>query len=210
MLMKKLMGFEQADFDLFSIDGLEERMMKLISQLRPKFYRFGEELADPLSHIVGEMMFPHVAKHARRKTNPPNDSWIALSSAKKSYKGLPHFQICVWGTHVLIQWGMIYEAKNKTIFSDQMSSNISEIRNKIPGDYHFFKDHMKPEGVALKDLTDGDLKAYAQRLKESKNGELMVGKVISRDQAIAMTLDEFYTTVIETWSNLNHLHNLAQ
>lgn len=204
----KFQGFEQADFDLFLVEGLEERMEILIKQLRPKFYDLGDNLKEELSVIVGEEKFPHVAKHARRKTNPPDDSWVAWGGPR-GYKMMPHFQICVWNSHVLIQWGLIYEANAKEVFGDNMSSRIKEIRKNIPEDYHFFKDHMKPEGVALKDLSDGDLKEYARRLKEVKKGELMVGKVLSRDEAIAMSPKEFYDTVIETWQNLNYLHKLA-
>lgn len=203
-------GFEEKDFDLFLIDGLEERMDALINQLRPKFYIFGEELKEELSSITGEEMFPHVAKHARRTTNPPDDSWVAMASKKRGYKALPHFQICVWNSHLLIQWGLIYEAKAKDTFGKNMISHIQEIRKAIPEDYHFFKDHMKPEGVPLKDLSDDDLKEYARRLVEVKKGELMVGKVIPKEEAINMSPREFYDTVIETWKNLNYLHILAQ
>lgn len=205
----KFKGFEKKDFDLFLIDGLEERMNELKSQLRPKFEILGEELKDELAVITGDEMFSHVAKHARRKTNPPDDSWVALGANKRGYKMMPHFQITVWNSHVLVQWGLIYEAKAKDVFGENMAKHIQEIRNNIPEDYHFFKDHMKPEGVALKDLSDGDLKEYARRLVEVKKGELMVGRVITKDEAINMSSKEFYDSVIETWSKLNYLHKLA-
>ena len=76
----KFTGFEEKDFDLFLIDGLEARMEALIGQLRPKFYNLGDDVKEALSEITGEEMFPHVAKHARRTTNPPDDSWVAFAS----------------------------------------------------------------------------------------------------------------------------------
>ena len=205
----KFTGFEENDFDLFLIGGLEERMEALIGQLRPKFHLFGDELKEDLSLITGEEMFPHVAKHARRTTNPPDDSWVAFADAKRGYKALPHFQICVWHSHVLIQWGLIYEAKAKETFGKNMVSHINEIRKAIPGDYHFFKDHMKPKGTPLKDLSDDELKEYARRLVEVKKGELMVGRVLSREEAITMTPQAFYDEVLTTWKNLNYLHMLT-
>jgi uncharacterized protein YktB (UPF0637 family) len=205
----KFTGFEQADFDLFLIEGLESRMTALIEQLRPKFYDLGEDLAAELSVIVGEEKFPHVAKHARRKTNPPDDSWVAWGG-KRGYKMLPHFQVTVWKSHVLVQWGLIYEAKAKDAFSKNVLNHIHEIRNNIPEDYHFFKNHMKPEGIPLKELSDDDLKEYARRLVEVKKGELMVGKVIPKKEAIAMSPKEFYDIFIETCKNLSYLHKLAQ
>lgn len=205
----KFKGFEQADFDLFQLEGFEERMEALIHQLRPKFYDLGEDLQSALGDIIGEEVFTHVAKHARRKTNPPNDSWVAWASNKRGYKMLPHFQVTVWNTHVIVQWGLIYEAKAKQVFGENMVKHIDEIRKQIPGEYHLFKDHMKPEGATLKSLTDEDLKEYARRLRENKNGELMVGCVIPRDEAIAMSPEEFHDTVLTTWSKLNYLHRLA-
>lgn len=206
----KFKGFEKEDFDLFLIEGLEERMSVLINQLRPKFYHLGDDLKNELGHIVGDEIFPHVAKHARRKTNPPDDSWVAFASNQRGYKMMPHFQICLWSSHVLIQWGIIYEAKNKKVFADNMLIHVEAIRKAIPHDYHFFKDHMKPEGVRLKDLTDGEIREYARRLKENKNGEIMVGKVIPKEEALVMSSKQFVEIVLETWMNLDYLHRLAK
>lgn len=209
----KFTGFEEKDFNLFLIEGLEERMEVLIDQLRPKFYIMGEELKDKLTAITEESeTFAHVAKHARRKTNPPNDSWVAFAGegGKRGYKMLPHFQITVWSTHVLIQWGIIYEAKNKQIFAENLLANLDEIKKTIPNDYQWFKDHMKPEGTPQGKMSDSDFKDFARRLKETKKGELMVGKVIPKAQALEMTPQDFYQTVVTVWDNLNYLHRLAK
>ncbi|WP_397261357.1 DUF1054 family protein [Peribacillus simplex] len=32
-----------------------------------------------MSVLTGDEMYPHVAKHARRKVNPPNDTWVAFA-----------------------------------------------------------------------------------------------------------------------------------
>lgn len=207
----KFTGFEQADFDLFLIDGLDERMNALIHQLRPKFHDLGEDLREELSVITGEEMVPHVAKHARRKKNPPNDSWVAIASDKyRGYKMQPHFQIAVWHTHVLVQWGIIYEANNKMVFADNLAKNIKQIQKEIPSHFQWSKDHMKPEGTIQSDMTDKDFEGFAHRLKYNKNGEIMVGLNIPSEEAIAMTPKEFYDTVIDTWSKLNTLHRLAK
>lgn len=205
----KFNGFEAADFDLFLIEGLEDRMEMLIGQLRPKFYALGDELKEALSDITGEEMFPHIAKHARRTTNPPNDSWVAMASKKRGYKALPHFQICFWHSHILIQWGLIYEAEAKDTFGKNMMNHLSDIRKVIPGDYHVFKDHMKPEGIPLEQLSDAELKEYAKRLINVKKGEMMIGKVISKNDALSMSSEEFLATALDTWTKLNHLHKLA-
>lgn len=205
----KFKGFEQEDFDLFLVDGLEERMEVLKKQLRPKFEMFGEELAGELSLITGEEMFPHVAKHARRKTNPPNDSWVAMAANKRGYKMMPHFQIAVWHTHVLVQWGIIYEAKNKHTFAANLILNMETIQKQIPSHFQWSKDHMKPEGMVQSEMTKDDFGDFGRRLLHNKNGEIMVGLNIPRETAIAMSPEEFYQTVVETWKKLHYLHKLS-
>jgi len=205
----KFSGFVEADFNVFLVEGLEGRMSVLKNQLRPKLYDLGDDLRDELSAIVGEELFPHVAKHARRKKNPPNDTWVAFGG-KRGYKMMPHFQIAVWNTHVLIQWGIIYEATNKAVFADNLLTNLKEIKQNIPSTYQWSKDHMKPEGTIQGDMNDSDFEDFARRLKHNKNGEIMVGLNIPREDAIKMTPREFYFTVVETWGKLNRLHSLAK
>lgn len=205
----KFTGFESADFDLFLVGGLEERMTFLKEQLRPKFHIFGEQLASPLSEITGFKMFPHVAQHARRKTNPPDDSWVAFAANTRGYKMMPHFQICVWNTSVLVQWGIIYEAKNKAKFSDNLLLHIDEVKTVIPDHFQWCKDHMKPEGQLHGEMTETDFQLFADRLKNNKNGEVMVGRVIPREDALNMSAKELYDATLEAWGKLNYLHQLA-
>jgi uncharacterized protein YktB (UPF0637 family) len=202
--------FDNKDFELFNIQGLEERMEVLIHQLRPKFYMFGEELSSKLAEITEEHVYPHVAKHARRTTNPPNDSWVAFASNPRGYKMMPHFQICFWNTHLLIQWGIIYEAKNKQIFAENLEKNLKQIRKNLPEHFEWSKDHMKPEGTPMKEMSDEDILDFAKRLKHNKNGEIMVGLRVPRADALELTKDEFYKLVLETWDDLNYLHQLAK
>lgn len=110
-------GFEQRDFNVFTIDGLEERMEALRSRISTKLEAIANHLEADLSSLSGDEMFVHVAKHARRTKNPPNDTWAALASSKRGYKKLPHFQIGMWESHVFIWFAVIYESPIKVGFS---------------------------------------------------------------------------------------------
>jgi len=202
-------GFEERDFSLFEIPGFQERMEVLKEQLRPKFYHLGEDLTDSLSAMVGEELFPHVAKHARRKTNPPNDSWIAWGM-KRGYKMVPHFQVCVWSTHVLIQWGIIYEAKNKATFADNLLKHLEMVKKEIPAHFYWFKDHTKLEGILHSEMTDQDFETFTHRLKNNKNGEVMVGHAIPKETAVQILPEQFIEEVLLTWEKLLLLHKLAK
>lgn len=201
-------GFETADFALFELLGFGERMTALRTQLSPKFALLGAELKDELSILVGDEVFPHVARHARRKTHPPNDSWVAFGG-KRGYKMLPHFQVCVWSTHVLIQWGLIYEAKQKGQFATNLRADRDKVKRQIPADFQWSKDHMMPFGTAHGAMTDDDFADIAQRLQHNKNGEVMVGKVVPKEQALALSGTAFHTLALDVWRQLLPLHRMA-
>ncbi len=101
------------DFNVFQINGLEQRMDALNSNVRPKFNKLGEDFSAFFSSQLGEEFFSHVAKHARRTVNPPKDSWVAFAPYKRGYKALPHFQIGLWSSHLFIVLAIIYEAPQK-------------------------------------------------------------------------------------------------
>ncbi|MDY0396250.1 DUF1054 family protein [Virgibacillus halophilus] len=84
-------GFDNEDFAIFSIEGLDHRMKALQERLQPKFAELGEELAADLSAKLGNEMFLHIAKHARRTVNPPDNTWLAIADSKRGYKKTPAF-----------------------------------------------------------------------------------------------------------------------
>lgn len=202
-------GFEPADFDLFAIDGFVPRMEALKTQLRPKLEAIGEDLKPDLIQLTGDEIFAHVAKHARRTTNPPNDTWVAFGPEKRGYKMGPHFQVCVWGTHVLIQWGLIYEARNKATFATRLRRNRATIRKTIPADFQWSKDHTRPEGLQQRDMKTSDFEDIANRLLHNKNGEVMVGKVVPRDIAITLTAADFHGLAVDVFRQLVALHRMC-
>lgn len=85
-------GFKQTDFDTFHIDGLEARMEAIQTRIQPKFRELGEILKDNLSMKLGNEMYLHIAKHARRTVNPPKDTWLAISDNKRGYKSIHTFK----------------------------------------------------------------------------------------------------------------------
>jgi uncharacterized protein YktB (UPF0637 family) len=154
-------------------------------------------------------MFAHVAKHARRKTNPPHDSWVAWSKNPRGYKMYPHFQIGAWQTHAFIQFGIIYESPMKGVFADQMIKNLSEIKEMIPGSYLWYPDHMSPNGMIQSEMEQEDFERIAHRLANQKNGEVMIGITIPRDEAIRMSPEQVVEKATTTFQTLAPLYKLA-
>lgn len=203
-------GFTNEDFDVFKIDGLDQRMEALISTVRPKLEVLGEVFAGELSAMTGEEMFPHVAKHARRSVNPPNDTWVAFAGSKRGYKMLPHFQIGLWETHAFAWFAVIYEAPVKEEYGEAIEKNWSKLKKNIPDHYVWSGDHTKPQTLVQKDLSSTDFQNLFQRLQTVKKAELLCGIRIDRDDAVKMSGDEFISTVQDAFKTLLPLYKLSQ
>ncbi|MFS0560902.1 DUF1054 domain-containing protein [Terribacillus sp. 179-K 1B1 HS] len=180
--------FTKQDFDVFSIDGLEERMEELRSRLSPKLEMLATELAPYAEQVTDHDMYVHVAKHARRTKNAPNDTWSALASSKRGYKKLPHFQIGLWGTHVFVQFALIYESPIKETVGRKMTEAKKQILDSIPSHYVWSMDHMKPDASPISDeLFD----KIADRLQHIKKAELVCGVHLQPDDPALASKEAF-------------------
>jgi uncharacterized protein YktB (UPF0637 family) len=163
----------------------------------------GAEMAPFFGELCGVEMFPHVAKHARRKVNPPNDTWVAWASNRRGYKALPHFQFGMWGTHVFVQFAVIYESGNKAVFAAGLERELAAVRATVPDDYVWSMDHMKPDGTRHAEMTDADFAAMIEKLRYVKASEVTCGVHIDREDpvlrdgaALAAYIREVYTTLL--------------
>lgn len=161
-------GFNDNDFDVFQIPGLEPRMEMLIERVRPKLETIGAELAPYLTELCGEEMFVHVAKHARRTVNPPIDTWVAWASSKRGYKALPHFEVGLFGTHLFVIFAIIYESPNKAAFAEGLERQLREVRRFMPQGYYWSMDHMSPTGTLQQNMQDEDYDKIITKLKTVK------------------------------------------
>jgi uncharacterized protein YktB (UPF0637 family) len=202
-------GFTEEDFNVFKIDGLDARMDQLIKHIRPKLDYLGNYFAPTLSALTGDEMFPHVAKHARRTINPPNDTWVAFANNKRGYKMLPHFQIGLWETHLFVWFALIYEAPNKIEYGKTLEKNITNIRKSIPPHFVWSADHTKPEAMIMGDLSDEELLALFHRLQTVKKAEILCGLHIPRNEAITMDGEEIISRLNDTFQYLIPLYKMS-
>ncbi|WP_413379968.1 YktB family protein [Alkalihalobacillus sp. 1P02AB] len=203
-------GFNDADFNVFNIKGLEERMNALKSNIRPKFEAIATEMEPTLSSLTGDEMFTHIAKHARRTVNPPNDTWVAFASSKRGYKMLPHFQVGLFETHLFVWFAVIYECPNKAPFAEKLLKNVNKWKKEIPNDFVWSIDHMKPEAKKHGDLSKNELEAMFTRLKDVKKAELLCGIHIDRNDPILKDGQALIQKIEETYKTVLPLYTLAQ
>jgi uncharacterized protein YktB (UPF0637 family) len=88
-------GFTPADFKVFEIDGFKPRMDAIKTRIRPKLEAMARDLLPDVGRIAGDQAFAHVAKHARRTVNAPDDTWVAFALDKRGYKKHCHFKVAV-------------------------------------------------------------------------------------------------------------------
>ena len=108
-------GFNASDFKVFDLQGFLPRMAAIRGQIRPKLEALGQELVTTMARATGGEAYAHVAKHARRTVNPPDDTWVAFGPDKRGYKKSCHFKVAISRHSVrsLLAAGPEYAEKKK-------------------------------------------------------------------------------------------------
>jgi uncharacterized protein YktB (UPF0637 family) len=202
-------GFGKEDFDAMTVPGLEGRMNAIIGTVRPKLEALGLDLSPVLSELCGESMVAHVAKHARRSVNPPADTWVAWSRNPRGYKGHPHFQIGIWPTHVFVQFAIIYECPDKTVFAERALRELSSVRGAVPDSFVWSKDHTVPGGEAHGSLSDEDLAEWLHRLQTVKAAEITCGIHVQPSDPVLANGPALLRKAQETFETLLPLYRMA-
>jgi uncharacterized protein YktB (UPF0637 family) len=208
--MGPLAPFQQEDFAVLEVEGLDARMDAIKRIIRPKLEAYGQHFSGFLTTLTGEEIFPHVAKHARRSVNPPDDTWVAFASNKRGYKKLPHFQIGLWKTHVFIWFAVIYECPIKQEFGKELKNHLASIMKEIPDHFVWSIDHTKPEIKKHGELTENEMQTMIERLINVKKAELLCGVNIPRDEMINLSKKEFIMTIENTFKTLLPLYQLSK
>lgn len=89
------MRFTRKDLEVFEVPGFADRMQLIADTIRPKLVQLGDLLHPQLSRLVHQELYTHVAQHARRTVNPPDETWVAFGPDKNGYKPYVHFELTV-------------------------------------------------------------------------------------------------------------------
>lgn len=136
------------DFSILDIPGFAERMSALRENLSPKLEAVGQALLGDLLDLTGAQFHVHVARHMRRRVNPPDDTWVALSESRRGYKMLPHFEVGLFRDHLFLRVGVIYEAEDRHGFARALSESLAD----LPDHLEVVFDHQRPGGVPIAQL----------------------------------------------------------
>jgi uncharacterized protein YktB (UPF0637 family) len=202
-------GFTETDFHTFQIEGLEERMESIRENIQPKFREIGSILSQDLSALIGNEMYLHIAKHARRTVNPPKDTWLAICHDKRGYKKHPHFQIGVFDDHVFIWLAYIYELPNKKEIASNFLKKANMVRDLIPNSYVISLDHTKKESLKVSDLNKIEFNKALERFHDVKSAELLLGQHIQVGNPLLKDGEGFIQFARETFQTLLPIYRLS-
>lgn len=170
--MKK--HFRKSDFELFDIEGLDERMDAIRKEIQPVFQQLGDTYIDKVNDYTDFAGSFHIAQHRRRTTNPPESTWSAYGGNKRGYKKYPHIQIGINQEHIFMFLSIIDNPKHEMAMGDYLLNHPS-LWNDLPDDYYVSKDHTKSD---ILPANAENIEHTLKRMMKVKKGEFMVGRVL--------------------------------
>lgn len=202
-------GFTPHDFATFSVPGLEARMEAIRQRIQPKFQALGSTMSAFASELSGHPMYLHIAKHARRKTNAPIDTWLAIGPNKRGYKQLPHFQIGLFDDHLFIWLAFIYELPNKVHIADTLLANLEMLERTLPSQYVTSGDHQKKDALTREALGKQGLKEQLIRFRNVKKAEWLIGQHIKAEDPLLQEGDLLEAFAKQTFEVLMPVYQLV-
>ncbi|HEU4369312.1 MAG TPA: DUF1054 family protein [Methylomirabilota bacterium] len=204
-------AFNAADFRVFDVQGFRPRMAGIRSRIRPKLEAMGHSLLPAVSRATGGPAFAHVARHARRTVNPPDDTWVAFGPDTRGYKKQCHFKVAVSRHCVrfLFEIGPEHADKRKWAGAWKRSAvKLGPVLRRVRGLAWFKNEHDEEPATPLGDLTPEYLAELADELTRTRDGQLVFGRAVRAEEAARWTEAQYRTAALETFRMLAPLYRL--
>jgi uncharacterized protein YktB (UPF0637 family) len=204
-------AFSAADFKVFDVKGFQARMSEIRGRVRPKLEALGHSLAPAIQRTTGEATFAHVAKHARRTVNPPDDTWVAFTSNERGYKKHPHFKVAVSRgcMRFLFEIGPEHADKKRWAAAWKRSApKLAPVLRRVKGLAWFKNEHDEEAAAALSDMSPEQLAGLTDELTRTRDGQFVVGRVALASDAAHWTEAQYREAALETFRALAPLYRL--
>jgi uncharacterized protein YktB (UPF0637 family) len=204
-------GFSAADFKVFDIPGFKPRMDAIKTRIRPKLEAAGRDLLTDVARIGGGEAFVHVAQHARRTVNPPDDTWVAFATDKRGYKKHPHFKVAVsrGAVRFLFEAGPEHADKKRwTAAWKRHAPQLVPVLRRAKGLAWFKNEHDEQPAGILGDLSAEEVARLADELLRTRDGQLVLGRVVSANEATRWKPRDYARAARETFHVLAPLYRL--
>jgi uncharacterized protein YktB (UPF0637 family) len=205
-------GFEQADFDIFTISGFAPRMGEIRSRLRPKLVALGATLREDVAAITGEEIFPHAAAHMRRTVNPPPETWAAFGRSARGYKRFVHYRAAVSAEGVRITLFVEDDADDKPILAEALRGDAAGLLARLGNvDRLLWYTAPTPDGVPLagNQITAATAQSMGETLATRKLAKFQAGIPLGRDAALVGNPERFCQAALQAMRQLAPLYRAA-
>ncbi|KQB82720.1 DUF1054 family protein [Leuconostoc lactis] len=169
--------FNAQDFDIFDEPTLSGRMTAIRDVIDPEFEQAAAVLL-PILATDGQHWTAHIAKHLRRTTNAPDNTWVAFAPNKRGYKMMPHFELGLWADHLYLY--LAVEENMKPQQTPDIVAKLQRAREQVaqlPAGYVLSADHMVNATQPLTLAAYDDLVA---RFDAVRHSEVLIGLTIPR------------------------------
>src|SRR5947207_6201580 len=204
-------AFGAADFKVFDVKGFQPRMGEIRARIRPKLETLGKSLAPAVARSVGGDTFAHVAKHARRTVNPPDDTWVAFAPDKRGYKKHCHFKVALSRHCVrfLFEIGPEHADKKRWATAWKKNArNLAPVLRRVKNLAWFKNEHDETPAAALGDMTPDALMELADEIVRTRDGQLVLGRAVTADEASRWSEAQYRQAALDTFRALIPLYRL--
>ena len=196
-------AFGSADF--------QPRMGEIRARIRPKLETLGKSLAPAVARSVGGDTFAHVAKHARRTVNPPDDTWVAFAPDKRGYKKHCHFKVALSRHCVrfLFEIGPEHADKKRWATAWKKNArNLAPVLRRVKNLAWFKNEHDETPAAALGDMTPDALMDLADEIVRTRDGQFVLGRAVTADEASRWSEAQYRQAALDTFRTLIPLYRL--
>lgn len=188
-------------------------MAAILTRIRPKLTSIGEELAPRVSELVDVPLYVHVAKHARRTVNPPDDTWAALGANARGYKKDVHFKVAVSRHCVRFLFEAGPEYYGKGDWAKQWHSEFKSIADALKGNRElawFKNEHDEDPAAAVSKLAPAELKKLGDELTRRKDGQLVFGRRVDAGEFANLKSRQVEKIALDTFRPLAPLFQMHE
>jgi uncharacterized protein YktB (UPF0637 family) len=204
-------GFRASDFKVFDIAGFTPRMEAIKTRIRPKLEAVGRDLVPDVTRVGGGLAFVHVAKHARRTVNPPDDTWVAFALDKRGYKKHCHFKVAVsrGAVRFLFEAGPeLTDKKRWAAAWKRHAPQLVPVLRRAKGLAWFKNEHDETPAAILADLPTEDVARLGDELTKKRDGQLVLGCAVAAAEAARWSARDYARVARDTFHVLAPLYKL--
>lgn len=204
-------GFTASDFKVFDLEGFAARMEAIRERIRPKLEAAGRELLPDVARLAGGEAFPHVARHARRTVNPPDDTWVAFASDRRGYKKHCHFKLALsrGAVRFLFEAGPEHADKKRWVAAWKRDApRLVPVLRRSEGLAWFRSEHDEVPAATLADLSAEEVTRLGDGLVHTREGQLVLGRAIPAATAVTWKGADYARVARQTYQVLAPLYRL--